>query len=224
MDIYIEETEGSKKKICLQWLPDKIQVKGNGSRLASYEIINQGEVNIPNGNCLKEFTWQSFLPGANHKDLPFLHGTWNDPKNIQNTWDLWKNNNTPLKLTITGTPICHNVYLVDFNIGYEGAYGDYAYEIMFKARRDGISITVKNGKHSSSGSSGSSGGYKTYTVKKKDSLWKISKKFLGKGSRWKEIYNLNKSIIEKTAKKHKRKSSKNGKYIYAGTKLKIPKK
>ena len=65
---------------------------------------------------------------------------------------------------------------------------------------------------------------KTYTVKKGDCLWKISKKNLGKASRWKEIYKLNKSLIEKTAKKHETKSSSNGHWIYPGTKLILPKK
>ena len=65
---------------------------------------------------------------------------------------------------------------------------------------------------------------KTYTVKKGDCLWKIAKKKLGKGSREKEIYKLNKSLIEKTAKKHGKKSSNNGWWIYPGTKLKLPKK
>ena len=38
---------------------------------------------------------------------------------------------------------------------------------------------------------------KVYTVVKGDTLWKIAQKFLGSGSRWKEIYtyNNNKSII-----------------------------
>lgn len=65
---------------------------------------------------------------------------------------------------------------------------------------------------------------KSYTVKKGDCLWNISKKFYGKGSEWKKIYNANKSVIESTAKKHGKKSSSNGHWIYPGTKLTIPAK
>ncbi len=36
---------------------------------------------------------------------------------------------------------------------------------------------------------------KSYTVKKGDSLWAIAKKQLGNGSRWQEIYSLNKDKI-----------------------------
>lgn len=49
--------------------------------------------------------------------------------------------------------------------------------------------------------------YITYTVKKGDTLWDIAKKYLGSGSRWKEIYNLS-GLTSQT--------------IYAGQKLKIP--
>lgn len=63
---------------------------------------------------------------------------------------------------------------------------------------------------------------KTYTVKQYDTLMNIAKKQLNDGSRWKEIYTLNKKTIESTAKKHGKKSSSNGYWIYAGTKLKLP--
>ena len=35
----------------------------------------------------------------------------------------------------------------------------------------------------------------TYTVKSGDSLWKIAQKQLGDGTRWREIYDLNKDTI-----------------------------
>lgn len=63
----------------------------------------------------------------------------------------------------------------------------------------------------------------TYVVKQGDCLYNIAKKQLNKASKWKEIYKLNKKVIEETAKKHGRKSSSNGHYIYSGTKLKLPK-
>ena len=34
-----------------------------------------------------------------------------------------------------------------------------------------------------------------YEVKESDSLWKISKKFLGRGAKWKKIYSYNYEII-----------------------------
>lgn len=63
---------------------------------------------------------------------------------------------------------------------------------------------------------------KKYTVKKGDCLWKIARKYYGTGTKWKTIYNANKSLIEKTARKYGKKSSSNGWWIYPGTKLTIP--
>ena len=64
----------------------------------------------------------------------------------------------------------------------------------------------------------------TYTVKKGDTLWAIAKEKLGAGSRYAEIYNLNKDLIEETAKKHGKKSSDNGHWIWAGEVLTLPAK
>lgn len=62
----------------------------------------------------------------------------------------------------------------------------------------------------------------TYVVKRGDCLWNIAKKFYGSGSKWKVIYNANKTVIENEAKKHGKKSSSNGHWIYPGCKLTIP--
>lgn len=63
---------------------------------------------------------------------------------------------------------------------------------------------------------------KTYKVKKGDTLWAIAKKYYGSGAKWKTIYDKNKSVIESAAKKHGKKSSSNGHWIYPGTTLTIP--
>lgn len=51
---------------------------------------------------------------------------------------------------------------------------------------------------------------KTYVVKRGDCLWNIAKRYLGKGSRYMEIYNLNKDKI------------KNPNLIYPGQVLTLP--
>ena len=62
----------------------------------------------------------------------------------------------------------------------------------------------------------------SYTVKSGDNLWDIAKVYLGDGTRQTEIYNLNKDVIESTAKKYGRSSSSNGWWIYPGTQLQLP--
>jgi TP901 family phage tail tape measure protein len=70
--------------------------------------------------------------------------------------------------------------------------------------------TAKKNATSSTGKQTSSQ-HDTYTVKSGDSLWAIAEKQLGAGSRWQEVYNLNKDIIS------------NPDVIQPGWKLKIPK-
>ncbi len=61
-----------------------------------------------------------------------------------------------------------------------------------------------------------------YTIVSGDTLWGIAKKFLGKGVRYVEIYDLNKDVIEAAAKTHGKSNSSNGHWIWAGTVLTIP--
>ena len=42
-------------------------------------------------------------------------------------------------------------------------------------------------------------------MKKGDNLWNLAKKYLGKGVKMKEIYEANKDVIEKEAKRHGKK-------------------
>lgn len=66
----------------------------------------------------------------------------------------------------------------------------------------------------------------SYTVARGDTLWGISKKFYGTGTKYLVIYNANKELIEAMAKAHGRKSSYKdssaGWWIWAGEVLTIP--
>lgn len=78
-------------------------------------------------------------------------------------------------------------------------------------------------KSAGSGNNGGSGKAETtYTVVSGDTLWGIAKKFLGSGAKYTEIYNANAATIEETAKKHGKKSSQNGHWIWPGEVLTIP--
>lgn len=61
-----------------------------------------------------------------------------------------------------------------------------------------------------------------YTVAKGDTLWKIAKQTLGSQTRYAEIYDLNKDVIEETARGRGKRNSSNGHWLYQGTTLKIP--
>jgi len=52
--------------------------------------------------------------------------------------------------------------------------------------------------------------FQTYTVKKGETLWSISRKFYGTGKKWRSIYEANKNVIANPSK------------VRAGITLKIP--
>lgn len=61
-----------------------------------------------------------------------------------------------------------------------------------------------------------------YTVVKGDTLWKIAKQTLGTPTRYAEIYDLNKAVIEEAAQGKGKKNSSNGHWLIPGIALKIP--
>lgn len=67
-----------------------------------------------------------------------------------------------------------------------------------------------------------SGKNANYIVKQGDTLWAISKTFYGASTKWKDIYDANKEVIEDAAKKHGKANSSNGNWLWPGTELVIP--
>ena len=137
---------------------------------------------------------------------------------------------------MTGTCINYSVYVSSFKGKYSGGLGDFYYDIEFIVAReikifntnelkiDTPSTPKRPAPKESSKKSTTGSKTTTYTIKSGDTLYRIAQRQLGKASRYPEIYNLNKSKIEAEAKKHGKKSSDNGHWIYPGTTLTIPKK
>lgn len=68
----------------------------------------------------------------------------------------------------------------------------------------------------------SGGGGQKYTVVPGDTLWGISKRFYGTGTKHHIIYGANAELIESTARAHGKAGSENGHWIWAGETLTIP--
>lgn len=223
VDIYISERNGNRS-IQIPWLPEKINFKSGGTIRASYDIMDKGPVEVQTGSGLCEYSWESAFPGEKRTDTAMLHGEWKYPQVYHNTFEEWKQKKTPLHIMVIGFPINKDVILDDYNGSAAGAFGDIEYDISFLEDRD-IAIQVTSTQsQSQSQTKRQTTQNATYTVKSGDSLWKIAQAQLGKGSRHGEIYQLNKEIIESTAKKHGYKSSNNGWWIFPSTTLKLPAK
>lgn len=66
------------------------------------------------------------------------------------------------------------------------------------------------------------GGGGEYTVVKGDTLWRIAESALGTATRYAEIYELNREVIEAKAKERGKRDSSNGHWIFPGTSLQLP--
>lgn len=225
VDIYIKERNGTRK-IRVPWLPASITYTAGGMTVATYDILNEGEVDVPSGTGLAKISWDSQLPGKNRNDKTLQRGTWQAPSTYHKIFEEWLKKGTSLNVLVTGYPINKNVFLSSYEATPGGGFGDMEYSIEFTEERD-ITITsekIKTDQNSTSKRPSKKSKAKTYKVKRGDTLWGISRRFLKSGKKWKTIYKANKKIIEKTAKKHGFRSSNNGWWIFPGTKLTIPKK
>ncbi|MDO4305982.1 MAG: LysM peptidoglycan-binding domain-containing protein [Eubacteriales bacterium] len=232
MDAYITPSGGARTQFPM--MPEKISL-GADAKFMTYSIISLGDVKIPRGKGIKEISWSGIFPGKPRKNNPLV-AAWIAPDTLIKRMEQYRDNGTVCNLLVTGTCINYSVYVSSFKGKYTGGSGDFQYEIKFiiateikiyttkelkiktpaKTKR---TASKKSQKKSSSGSKTT-----TYTAKSCDTLSRIALKQLGKAARYPEIYKLNKNKIESEAKKHGKKSSNNGHWIYPGTKLTIPKK
>lgn len=232
MDIYITGNlpksatdKGSSVKLRLSALPEEIAVN-IAQRFSRYDIIGLGPVQVPSGEELTMYGWKSTLYGKERKNAPWIR-EWVDPEVILSYFNTWKKYNVKLKLLISGKNVNQYVYLESCDYKAVGGFGDYEYEISFiEAKNLSVSVTkkktTKTTAKSTTAKRTSKTKKKTYTIKKGDCLWNIARKYYGNGSQWKKIYNENKSVLDKAAKKYGYSNCRNGNLIFPGTKITIP--
>ena len=212
------------------------QIKYSTSALfQEYAVINKGTVKIPSGTDVTTIGWECFFPGTKIQPLPFVNNAKitkgssskkKTPTEMHKQLETWRDNGAKLKLNITGSPFSFYVYIDKYEAILQDAHGSIYYNIEFSKAIDITVDTVSKKtvtkKKTTTKRTSKTTTQKKHKVKKGDCLWNIAKKYYKDGSKWKKIYNANKSTIEKAAKKHGKKSSSNGHWIYPGTVLKIP--
>ncbi|WP_027406160.1 LysM peptidoglycan-binding domain-containing protein [Anaerovibrio sp. RM50] len=206
------------QSITLALTPDKVSVKKDG-RFQTYNIIEKGEVQIPRGQNLAGVSWSSVLPSEAMSNYGFVFAEyWKKPDEVASILDEWRKAGNKLKLLITQTGINMDVYIKSFDYSYEGTGGSINYSIEFIAAEPMLVKTVseKDENKQTEGNQLKSRPEKpveaTATVSSGDSLWSIAQDKLGDGSRWQEIYDLNKDKISDPD------------MIYAGQELNMPSK
>ena len=65
-------------------------------------------------------------------------------------------------------------------------------------------------------------GQGTYVVQSGDTLWELSERFYGSPELYGRLYQANREVIDREAKRRGKADSRNGYWIFPGTELEIP--
>ena len=210
MDIYLTPSGGSS--IRFPMLPESVSLSGE-AKFMTYSTISLGDVKIPRGQGVEEIAWSGMFPGAARKNASYVRA-YTKADDLINLLRNIRNNGTRCTLLVTGTCINIEVYVAKFSGKYVGNM-DYNYDLTLSAARDIKTYTTSELKISKPSEPRverptTATQTKTYTVKTGDCLWRIAQNLLGSGSRYMEIYNLNRDKISDPS------------LIYTGQVLRIP--
>lgn len=202
MDIFLtNKSDGNILQFPM--LPEKINCSA-ASNFQSYDILQLGEVKIPDGDTLTNFSWECILPGEKRKNANYIR-EYKEPKQIQEQLSVFRSKGIKLRLLVTETPINHDVYLNDYSVVYSGSHGDYLLNISFVVAKDiTVNLNDVNNINNNAGEAERPTENKgTYTVKAGDSMWAIAQSKLGNGSLYPKLYEANKALIDEYNKKYK---------------------
>lgn len=226
-------------KILCPVAPSKLQLKISNKN-KKVTLIDEGEINILKQAGLTDVSFDLLLPNVQYPFAVYKSG-FKDAKYFLDEIEKLKTENKPFQFIVTrllpsGKMLFDTnmkVSLESYDINEDAGQGfDVVVSIKLKQYREyGTKIcnvtfadeTPKVSVETARPAENPPSTGTTYTVVKGDCLWSIAKKFYGNGSKYTVIYDANKTVIEETAKKHGRKSSSNGHWIYSGTELTIPK-
>ncbi|WP_053069812.1 MULTISPECIES: LysM peptidoglycan-binding domain-containing protein [Clostridium] len=185
-------------------------------KFETVDLINFGEVDFSSpGKKIKEISFNTILPGRPDSFCRYLdiHKAEDTIKKLEQ----WMEQKEPIRLVITRLNINELVIISELPEDIRAGESDDKYiTLTFRVYREpkieslpvisngSKQVQLKNNRPQRNSASGG------YIVKPGDTLYKIAKNKLGKGSKWKIIYNKNKNVI-----------GKNPNMIYPGMRLTI---
>lgn len=209
--------------VALPVTPSKLQLKIKNQN-KSMNLITEGEVNILKDAGLTEISFEAMIPQVRHP-FSFYPQGFKDAQTFLNKFEKLKTDKKPFQFIVTRRNPAGKTF---FDTNLKVSLEEYQIE---EDAKNGLDLTVqfklkqfraygtktiqiqpvqKTAKKSSTRSTETAPSKKTHKVVRGDTLWAIAKRYLGKGSRYMEIFNLNKDKI------------KNPNLIYVGQVLTLP--
>ena len=179
--------------------PSKVTVKINNQN-KTMTLINGEEINILKAAALSDVSFELLLPQVSY---PFTNGGAQSASYYISLFERLKNSKEPFQWILNRQrPAGGMFFYTNLTVGMEnyelvddaGAGFDVKVKVSLKQYRAYGTKTVKL--KPAPRPAPSAPKKSTYTVKSGDCLWNIAKKYLGDGSRYNEIYNLNKDKIK----------------------------
>ncbi len=208
MDFYLIEDKGNFQfqRFHFPVNPEQVTCK-TAARTLTFDSMNLGKIILPKGREPTVFSFEGLFPGPVRRDSVLVKD-YTDPQVIAGLLSWWRNAGTKLNFVVTDTPINHDVYIQNFVHTWGGGHGDARYQLElvealavtiltdqeWKAQQ-GIAQPQGNKQVVPLANRPAPASPPSHTVQKGDSLWKIAQQYLGAGSRYREIYDLNAEII-----------------------------
>lgn len=222
--------------------PSKITMQAKGQN-KTISVIDGSEINILKPAGLTEFSFDVRLPQQSYPFAYYKNGVFLGAEYYLEKLEKMKVNRKPCQFTIyrkkpgaeeikgidlfgTNMKVSLEDYtvkedategldiLVSISVKQYAEYGTKKVKWKKKKNKYVLKPEVRRGKKIISKN--------THKVKKGDTLINIARRYYKDEKEWSRIYKANKKVIEKEAKKHGRKSSSQGHYIYVGTELYLP--
>lgn len=184
-------------------LPEKLKVSSPGKNKTAI-VLGIGEVLLLRLKGLRSVSWDSFFPASS---APYVTGSIITPVEAVRAIQSARDSCEPVQFTLSGSDLDINTQMGVEDFSYDerfGAVGDIYYSIKLSEWKDysprRLILSDSGTKTAAAETPKERGGAtpvvpKTYTVVRGDSLWAISKRLYGSGSKWTDIYSANKGTI-----------------------------